>query len=1046
MPQPVWTTPAGSLGTIPEETFFQVPLLATAGADTVYYRVIAGSLPVGMQVTTNGIVQGIPKSSIVIAGQLQDVDVDITSKFAVRAYTTKVVNGVTVIDRLADRTFELTVISQAVPEFVTPPGNIGTFLDGSEVAIQLEFTDGDPDVILGDAVKTKFVSGELPPGLTIDEKGLISGIIRPYSRLVSGLTLPPGSVPGYDNTPRDEYPNDFSIRAANRNYQFAIEVTDGVDSNVSTFEIYVYAKESMTADTTDFTADNTFLTADIVPTRTPIMLTPEGSLGTVRSDNYFSAQFEAFDFDGDEIEFAVTTGAGQGYDETLFDQTGVGFDREALSLPPGLEFDPITGWLWGYIPDLGATEFEYKFALRVFKKDNPTITSDFYYYSLKVLGDTDTEIIWTSNTYLGEISNGGISRFNISAYNVGGKPLSFRIVSGSRSRLPQGLSLLESGNIVGKVSFNGWAVDNGTTTFDKSTRKAYTYGETTFDSLFEFDVNAYNPSSESLGYRVQNIVVTNGGSGYTSQPLVSIAPPPLTANSLRATAGLCVIEGGVIKSIAIGNPGAGYTDPPVITISGGGGTGATAITTTDIVDQVNAVSTIARFSIKVNKLYNIPYENLYIKCMPSYADRALINDLVQNQNLIPEEIVYRLDDYNFGVAKNVKYIHAYGLPASTIADYVNAMQINHYWKDIVLGPIRTAQALNEDGSVAYEVIYAEVVDNLVNSDGVSVGKQVTLPYPVLLADSTETQTVYPNSLINMRTQIVDQIGQEETILPLWMRSRQKNGQVLGYTPAWVIAYLKPGQADRVAYNIATQYGERLNRINFTADRYELDRSQSYLWNPETGTWAEDPKATTFDIYSEYKYFVEALNTNGEIDTVTFLTGNGTTRDFGFVPAPQAGELIVTINGVAQPYVDPLNVATPGAWRTIYGLGVPFYGTKQWDPAEAYAAGTIVRGNGNQYYEARYDVAPGILLTNAFYWNPIPAPNLIRFRAPPANLAAIGIWQLKNVWVLDPDSTPNPRRTRFDDGATTFSNLADVITGGDERDKYLLFPQVNILGS
>lgn len=1044
MPQPVWTTPAGSLGTIPEETFFQIPLLATAGADTVYYRVIAGSLPVGMQVTTTGVVQGIPKSAVVVAGQLQDVDVDITSKFAVRAYTTKLVNGVTVIDRLADRTFELTVVSQAVPEFITPPGLIGTFLDGSEVAIQLEFTDGDPNVILGDAVKTKFVSGELPPGLTINESGLIAGIIRPYSLLVSGLTLPEGFDPGYDNTPRDEYPNDFSIRAANRNYQFAIEVTDGVDSNVSTFEIYVYAKESMTADTTDFTADNTFLTADIVPTRTPIMLTPEGSLGTVRSDNYFSTKFEAFDFDGDEIEFAVTTGAGQGYDETLFDQTGVGFDREALSLPPGLEFDPITGWLWGYIPDLGATEFEYKFALRVFKKDNPGVTSDFYYYSLKVLGDSDTEIVWTTDLFLGEISNGGVSRFNISAYNVGGRPLAYRLVSGTRSRLPQGLSLLESGNIVGKVSFNGWAVDNGATTFDKSTRKSYTYGETTFDSLFSFDVNAFNSSSESLGYRVASITVTNGGSGYTEQPLVSISPPPLTANSIRATAGLCEIEGGVIKSIAIGNPGAGYIDPPTITISGGGGSGATAITATDIVDQVNAVSTIARFSIKVNKVYNVPYENLYIKCMPSYEDRTLINDLLQDQQLIPEEIVYRLDDYNFGVAKNVKYVHAYGLPASTIADYVSAMQINHYWKDIVLGPIRTAQALNADGTVAYEVIYSEIVDNLVNQDGVSVGKQVTLPYGVFTPDSSEVDVVYPNSLINMRTQIVDQIGQEETILPLWMTSRQKDGQVLGYTPSWVIAFLKPGQADRVAYNIATRYGERLNRINFTADRYELDRSQSYLWNPVTGTWAEDPKATTFDLYTEYENFVEVLNTNGVVDTVEFLTGNGTTRNFGFVPSRTAGELIVTVNGVIQPYYSPETAALPFAYRTLYGQGVPFYGVKTWNPAETYPAGTIVR-SGNAYYQARYDVAPGILLSNAFYWEPILAPNLVQFNSPPLNLAAIGIWQLKDVWVLDPDSLPNTRRTRFDGGATTFSNLADIITGGDDRDKYLLFPQRNILG-
>jgi hypothetical protein len=83
---------------------------------------------------------------------------------------------------------------------------------------------------------------------------------------------PPGTAaPGFDSTPKDEYPNDFTLRSASKNYQFALAVTDGKDSNVRTYEIYVYSKDSMSADTTDFTADNTFITADVVPTRTPVL-------------------------------------------------------------------------------------------------------------------------------------------------------------------------------------------------------------------------------------------------------------------------------------------------------------------------------------------------------------------------------------------------------------------------------------------------------------------------------------------------------------------------------------------------------------------------------------------------------------------------------------------------------------------------------------------------------------------------------------------------------------------------------------------------------
>ena len=60
MTQPVWVTPPGSLGTIPEGVFYSIPLVAVAPADTVYYQVIAGSLPTGMYVDESGILGGNP--------------------------------------------------------------------------------------------------------------------------------------------------------------------------------------------------------------------------------------------------------------------------------------------------------------------------------------------------------------------------------------------------------------------------------------------------------------------------------------------------------------------------------------------------------------------------------------------------------------------------------------------------------------------------------------------------------------------------------------------------------------------------------------------------------------------------------------------------------------------------------------------------------------------------------------------------------------------------------------------------------------------------
>lgn len=906
MSQPVWITEPGSIGVIPEGLFFQTPIRAYNPGDpftantqsgsaqltnvqitrwdwvepgqtkisgpgitgeakvvsfnqslktitidqlvtvtaassqltviqNMYYEMVAGVLPPGIQCTKTGLIEGVPKAVASFQGVPLDVARNVTSTFTVRVYTERYLdNGTPVIDRINERTFSITITGQDAPTFTTPSGLVGTYYDGSEVEIQIGFTDRDP----GDIVSVSLFAGVLPPGLTITNKGLISGAILP-------LVGPPGTAqPGYDSTPKDQWPHDFTTRATSQNFQFTLEVTDGKDSNIRTYEIFVYAKNSMTADTVDFTADNTFITADVLPTRTPVLLTPSGTLGRVRADNSFFYKFDALDFDGDAVEFIATVGAGVGYDGSLFDQTGIGFDRAALSLPPGLQIDSDTGWLYGYIPDQGATETTYEFALQVRKRDYPLIISDFVYYTMTIVGNIDTEVIWLTDPDLGTIDNGAVSTFFVEAENVGGRALEYRLVSGSDSQLPQGLSLLPSGHIVGRVSFNTFALDGGTTVFDTTRELRITPNPTTFDLEYEFDVNAYAPVTDQLGYRVSRIVILDGGSGYDPEdpPTVVIEAPPAVAGAVQATAGIVSIEDGAITSIAVGNPGQGYSSTPLILIEGN----AVAIAQIEENTITNAVSVVRRFSILINRAFNQPYESLYIQCMPPENDRTQINEFLQNQRIIPQDVIYRADDPNFGLAQGVNYVHAYGLSASALIDYVNAMQINHYWRNVTLGDVRTARALDSSGNVLYEVVYSPVIDDLVNNQGESVSKRVELPYPVQTETGTITY-VYPNSLINMRDQIISQVGQISPALPLWMRSKQSDGRILGFVPCWVIAYVKPGEADRVAYYIRTRSSLSLNTIDFKLDRYELDRSQTYNWDPATDHWIPSPpEATTFD--------------------------------------------------------------------------------------------------------------------------------------------------------------------------------------------------------
>ena len=74
---------------------------------------------------------------------------------------------------------------------------------------------------------------------------------------------------------------------------------------------------------------------------------------------------------------------------------------------------------------------------------------------------------------------------------------------------------------------------------------------------------------------VASIAVTDGGSGYTESPTVTIAEPDVGDASGRALA-FATLDSGTVSQITILYPGFGYTSAPQISISGGGGTGAEA--------------------------------------------------------------------------------------------------------------------------------------------------------------------------------------------------------------------------------------------------------------------------------------------------------------------------------------------------------------------------------------------------------------------------------------------------------------------------------------
>ena len=119
---------------------------------------------------------------------------------------------------------------------------------------------------------------------------------------------------------------------------------------------------------------------------------------------------------------------------------------------------------------------------------NLIVASEPYPFTLTLIGAVDAEVTWLTDSYLGAIDNGSTSLFKVEAVNRGGRTLAYRLKSGAYNLLPQGLELLPSGDIAGRVSFNTFSLDLGQTTIDKTfaVNRNLVSLDTTFDSVFDF--------------------------------------------------------------------------------------------------------------------------------------------------------------------------------------------------------------------------------------------------------------------------------------------------------------------------------------------------------------------------------------------------------------------------------------------------------------------------------------------------------------------------------------------------------------------------------
>ncbi len=857
-----WITPRGDLGTVPENSYFSYQLEAVdSDEQPLFYSFISGNLPGGMYITRNGELRGIPTI-------LSSVSQTSVSTFTIRATNPD--------GAVADRSFSLTVSNVNGPQITPKPDLIGAWFDGNFLDYTFVAVNDNPN-----AVQTwSIVEGDIPPGTSFTSDGRLYGYVDIIAENVNDL--------GFEAAPVESVIFDALPLSTDKYYNFTVQVSDDFKVDTVNVRLLIVSKGNFTADNSITLINNTFIPVDADNKYRPIILNNPDSLPVLVSGSTFAYKFLAYDPEDEDVSWRINELAFSGIDEldaalnqtiagdgtsgpytltytptgadrivvqvnevlyTAFvDYTTAGnqltftsltpsssdsifiqfistttgydsilFDQGASGLPSGLTINEETGWILGTLPDQTEDFKTYSFTVYAFRTISPDKESDPVTFSLNVKRTLNEEIVWTTPFDLGVIDNGEVSEIEVSAYNTLGKELTYSVIYAPYRRIPQGLKFLRSGRMIGRTTFRYFSLD----------------GQVAW-------LNITSTEGLTTGMTVQGVGVAAGCR------LTAI----VDSNTIEVSPAIYVTQGTILVfSNDDGQKAVSTTSNAISTAIDSGQTtfdqqcGFTV--RADAVD--GSISSIKSFTIQVRPRNLAPYENVYLKALPGYTQRLTWTNVVKDTTIFPPELIYRPDDSYFGIQKDIKSLFLSGLNPVTAETFVAGIERNHYFKNINFGEIKTARAINSDGSIGYEVVYVDLVDTQAyNTDGPPLEVVLNIANDYLFHNQSYN-IIYPNSFPNMQKRLENGIGYtNKSTLPRWMTSVQEDGNVLGLIRCAVLAYTKPGASKLIAYRLQNSNFE-INLIPFVADRYQWDNYLSQFYNTSTNSF-EPSIPTTFDKY------------------------------------------------------------------------------------------------------------------------------------------------------------------------------------------------------
>lgn len=434
------------------------------------------------------------------------------------------------------------------------------------------------------------------------------------------------------------------------------------------------------------------------------------------------------------------------------------------------------------IPELPTEPSVFAFSTTIVELDQDEFISERKQFSVKVQGAADGAINWITPSILGDIPANSISTLKVEAESTfPGTTVVYKLVDG---RLPNGITLIEDGELIGKVRQFADITNPGITIFDNGFL-TFDGTNTSFDRSYTFTVEAKDKFTINATRRTFTVNVTP----LADRAYSNIFLKPFLKPEKKTQWNTFVSDSNVFSTDIIYRPYDG------------------------------------NFGIQRN-LESLLYSGIESK---SYGEFAAVT----SKGHKPRSL--RVGDIRLAEARNVEEGNiTYEVVYLELLDPYERTLVTADTEDIQ-SAAETIQLNKKQDPITADQTNADFVKGTIDPNDALYNRDD----PMFFRPDSTTLTVdsdfdfnasadikYISTLTNMRERIKNIGVTDNRFLPLWMKTRQTStGKQPGYVRAIPIAYCKPGKGQELLLKIRNYQrdtGFDFASFDYFVDRYIID--------------------------------------------------------------------------------------------------------------------------------------------------------------------------------------------------------------------------------